>query len=679
MKSKIINLILTVAFIIAATFVASAQTTEFTYQGKMLDTGLAPTALYDLEFKLFDAATGGTQLGSTLTLTNVQVREGIFTVQLDFGANFPGSARFLEIAIKKPADVGFTLLTPRQSVTTVPYAVRSINTFSASRLSPACVNCVTAGQIESVNGSTVTSAIPVASVPSGSSNYIQNGTAQQASSNFNVSGTGTANIINATTQFNIGPARVLSMDGQFNLFVGQSSGFSITTGRNNIFVGQSAGFNNTTGNNNAFFGSGAGFANTTADNNAFFGFQAGSANSGASNAFFGALAGQSNTTGASNAFFGPLAGQSNTTGTSNAFFGSRAGFANTSANRNSFFGNSAGQSNTQGADNAFFGAFAGSANTTGGSNAFFGSSAGAHNTITFNNSFFGSKAGEATTASENSFFGSGAGQLNTVGTGNAFFGVSSGSRNIDGTHNSFFGSGSGFINTTGGSNAFFGDHAGDANTAGSNNSALGAGASFAANNLTFATAIGAGAIVTASNRIQLGRNGLDAVSIGRLAAGSSTPVCRNGNVLADCSSSRRYKENIAPYVSGLDLIERLQPVTFDWKDRKEHDLGLIAEEVAEAEPLLVTHNRSGEIQGVKYDQITVALINAVKEQQAQIEKQMAVSREQAATISRQEDEIADQTAINKNLQEQLKGQGTELEALMKLVCSQNPAAELCKQ
>ena len=46
----------------------------------------------------------------------------------------------------------------------------------------------------------------------------------------------------------------------------------------------------------------------------------------------------------------------------------------------------------------------------------------------------------------------------------------------------------------------------------------------------------------------------------------------------------------------------------------------VAEEVAAVEPLLVTHNTRGEVEGVKYDRINVVLVNAIKEQQAQIDK-----------------------------------------------------------
>jgi hypothetical protein len=102
--------------------------------------------------------------------------------------------------------------------------------------------------------------------------------------------------------------------------------------------------------------------------------------------------------------------------------------------------------------------------------------------------------------------------------------------------------------------------------------------------------------------------------------GGISQLCINGlGRISNCSSSRRYKNNIADWHSGLSLLSRLRPVTFDWKESKVHDLGLVAEEVAEVEPLLVTHNDKGEIEGVKYDRMGVVLINAIREQQTQIE------------------------------------------------------------
>nr|MBA3468983.1 hypothetical protein [Herpetosiphonaceae bacterium] len=90
---------------------------SFTYQGRLLD-GTAPASgPYTLTFRLFDAASGGAQVGATLT-RSVTVTDGLFTTGLDFGlAAFDGSARWLEIA------VGPTTLAPRQPLTAAPYAL----------------------------------------------------------------------------------------------------------------------------------------------------------------------------------------------------------------------------------------------------------------------------------------------------------------------------------------------------------------------------------------------------------------------------------------------------------------------------------------------------------------------------------------------------------------------------
>jgi hypothetical protein len=709
----------------------SAQTTAFTYQGKLLESGNPANGQRDFQFKLFDALNGGAQQGATLTLNSVAVSNGIFTVNLDFGSNFPGANRFLEINVKLTGDPAYTTLAPRQPVTSTPYSVRSLAATTADGLSVTCINCVTSSQIQSVQGSQVTGPIPVASVPAGSGNYIQNTTGQQATSNFNISGDGTAggtltgNIVSATTQYNIGAGRVLSISGSGNTFVGIGTA-SVNTGTNNTFIGRNAGLGNTTGGSNVFFGTSAGLSNTGGSSNAFLGTQAGQANTtGSSNSFVGYQTGISNTTANNNSFFGTFAGLFNSTGANNTFVGMNAGRANTTASGNAFFGSASGQANNAGASNAFFGSSSGTANTTGtsnsffgfnaglgnttgGNNSFFGQNAGAGNTTGIHNSFFGDSAGAANTASFNAFFGDSAGLSNTTGTANAFFGRgaglsnttgdnnsffgfdaglnnaagsnntfvgdSAGQRNLAG-ENSFFGSGAGFSNTTGCCNSFFGSATGNAtidgvfnsyfgfaaggfNNGGDSNTIIGANADVNLPNLDHATAIGADAIVLTSNTISLGRlNGFDLVYIpGRLDVESlgtagSTSLCRNAsNLIATCSSSLRYKTNFVPYRSGLDIIARLRPITFDWKQGGMHDVGLGAEDVAQVEPLLVTHNANGEIEGVKYNQLSVVFINAIKEQQAQIKSQ----------------------------QVQLARQRREIEAVKRLVCPGHPNAALCQ-
>ncbi|MBC7234032.1 MAG: hypothetical protein H5T68_12415 [Chloroflexi bacterium] len=102
---------------------AGPVSNEFTYQGRLLRDGSPVNGNCDFQFQLWDAASGGTQVGSTQTLTNVPVNNGIFTVQLSFsGRPFTGDARWLQIYVRYPAGSGsYQLLTPRQPLTAVPY------------------------------------------------------------------------------------------------------------------------------------------------------------------------------------------------------------------------------------------------------------------------------------------------------------------------------------------------------------------------------------------------------------------------------------------------------------------------------------------------------------------------------------------------------------------------------
>ena len=106
-----------------------------------------------------------------------------------------------------------------------------------------------------------------------------------------------------------------------------------------------------------------------------------------------------------------------------------------------------------------------------------------------------------------------------------------------------------------------------------------------------------------------------------VGGGMGNTVCTNGVILSNCSSSVRYKKNIVSLGAGLNVVSRLRPITFKWKEGGQSDLGLVAEEVNDVEPLLVTRNARGEIEGVKYDRLSAVFINAFKEQQAQIEQQ----------------------------------------------------------
>ncbi len=113
-----------------AAILAYAQTTEFTYQGSLKDGASPANGTYDFELALYDGSGG--QLGGTLTRNGVVVANGIFGVSLDFGNQFSGATRLLEIRVRPSGGSGFTTLSPRQPVNSSPYSVKSLSADSAT-------------------------------------------------------------------------------------------------------------------------------------------------------------------------------------------------------------------------------------------------------------------------------------------------------------------------------------------------------------------------------------------------------------------------------------------------------------------------------------------------------------------------------------------------------------------
>ena len=103
--------------------IQAALGTAFTYQGQLKKDGNPVSGTCDFQFTLYDDASGGTALG-TQTKTGVSVTNGLFTVQLDFGANaFQGNARWLQIAVKCAGDTDYITLSLRQALTAAPYSL----------------------------------------------------------------------------------------------------------------------------------------------------------------------------------------------------------------------------------------------------------------------------------------------------------------------------------------------------------------------------------------------------------------------------------------------------------------------------------------------------------------------------------------------------------------------------
>src|SRR5262245_14378809 len=102
--------------------------TAFTYQGRLMDGGVPADGQYDMWFRLYGSESATIILGTPVTLDNVQVTNGLFSVPLNFGSEFPGTERWLGISVRPGASTGsYTPLSPRQELTPTPYAITAEN------------------------------------------------------------------------------------------------------------------------------------------------------------------------------------------------------------------------------------------------------------------------------------------------------------------------------------------------------------------------------------------------------------------------------------------------------------------------------------------------------------------------------------------------------------------------
>ena len=95
-----------------------------------------------------------------------------------------------------------------------------------------------------------------------------------------------------------------------------------------------------------------------------------------------------------------------------------------------------------------------------------------------------------------------------------------------------------------------------------------------------------------------------------------------GDITAFFSSDERLKDNITPIEGALEKINQIGGYGFDWNDNSEHsghDVGVIAQEIEKVLPEVVVDRDNG-YKAVRYDKIVALLINAVKEQQLQIDE-----------------------------------------------------------
>ena len=232
------------------------------------------------------------------------------------------------------------------------------------------------------------------------------------------------------------------------------------------------------------------------------------------------------------------------------------------------------------------------------------------------NTFIGRAAGYYNTGYYNTFLGHYAGYSNTTGHYNTFLGDYAGVSNTTGNYNTFLGDSAGYFNTTGNFNTFLGDYAGYSNTTGYRNVFLG---------------YQAGYNETGSDRLYIHNS--DSTSPLIYGDFNGRTIQINGSLnIADASAASdiSFKRDIKPLEGSLEKVTSLKGVSFAWRTdqypekgfRDGRQIGLIAQDVEKVLPELVKTDKDGK-KSLSYDKLTAVLVEAVKAQEARLEKQAA--------------------------------------------------------
>ncbi len=418
--------------------------------------------------------------------------------------------------------------------------------------------------------------------------------------------------------------------------------------------------------------------------NAFLGFAGNPATTGVDNTATGYGALSSDSTGADNTATGFFALFNNFTGNYNTATGWDALFANNGIG-NTASGFSALVNNTTGYNNVADGVDALSSNTTGGNNTASGTLALFNNATGVNNTALGYNAGPDsghTNLSNSTAIGALAqvtasnslvlGSINGVNgaTADALVGIGntapSSTLDVEGTAAAasgpiFFLKNKAAIASGATGNAIDLRFAPDGGSSVSNPNAYirvredGSGQYGAF--MSFATMADGGAGSGALERMRIAANGF--VGVGVASPAHIFQVGQGlGNAFADgwsTYSSRRWKTNIKTLPHALAKVEQLRGVSYDLKDNGKHEIGVIAEEVGQVVPEIVSFDANGkDAQGVDYSRLTALLIEATKEQQKELRQQQTALAEALRQIKQQQSLLRAQRSAMRNMEAEIR-------------------------
>lgn len=325
-----------------------------------------------------------------------------------------------------------------------------------------------------------------------------------------------------------------------------------------------------------------------------------------------------------------------TSGTNNTALGFHALYDDTNGSSNTATGWNAQRFNTSGTDNTATGAQAlykntvGTFNTAVGRNALLLNTGGSFNTAVGAQALQSSVGGQATAVGFQALYNNISG-----------FSIAIGCQTL-------------FSNTTGDENNAMGDFALYNNTTGIRNTAVGSNA-LEGTTGSYNTAIGAGAggsLTSGDGNVCIGENVFgtpgesNTTHIRNIYSSIATTravYVNSDNKIGTLSSSRRYKDEIKPIDAVSETLFALRPVSFRYKKEVDRSralsFGLIAEEVAEVNPDLITRDKEGRPQTVRYEAVNAMLLNEFLKEHAKVQQLEATVDALATQIKEQNAKI----------------------------------------
>lgn len=318
--------------------------------------------------------------------------------------------------------------------------------------------------------------------------------------------------------------------------------------------------------------------------------------------------------------------------------------AGRAAAQNTMFGTGALQNNTRGSDDSAFGFSALGDNTTGngntatGINALVSNIGGSGNTATGSTALYDNQGDGNTATGVGTLFFDAHGNYNTATGWEALFSNAGGSYNTASGWDALYSNTSGYDNIADGARAMYENDEGSKNTTvgidamvhnttGSYNIALGY---MAGSNLTTGQNdldIGNVGVAAESNTIRIGTEGTQTATyiagVSDAAVSGAEVVVSSSGQLGVVASSARFKRNIESMGASSGALMKLRPVTFRYKNDSKgtKQYGLIAEQVRQVYPELITYDAQGKIESVRYQELIPMLLNELQRQQSELQQQ----------------------------------------------------------